>query len=168
MPCPPFLAEARQGALQTLAKRRRGIPLAAGGGEQRLGVERAQPAQHLGRGRRLGRDGQRARRERAEDGPQGGEDRLEGFAVPFGQAAHPSLERGARAVVQLTSRTDTPSSPRSTTRSGSSPPPPTPPTPRARPGRTPGASRSSCASSCLLLRLLACSLHGHRQEEGRP
>src|SRR6266851_3168652 len=64
-------------------------------------VELGGPREHLDqrglrRVLRLGRDGQRARRERAEDGPQGGEDRLEGFAVPFGQAAHPSLER-ARA-----------------------------------------------------------------------
>src|SRR5216683_2125033 len=52
MPCPPFLAEARQGALQTLAKRRRRIPLSARCGEQRLGIEPAEPAQHLARGRR--------------------------------------------------------------------------------------------------------------------
>src|SRR5207253_97152 len=57
---------------------------------------------------------QRARRERAEDGPQGGEDRLEGSAVTIGQAAHLSLQRGARASVHFSSATDTPSSPRST------------------------------------------------------
>src|SRR5439155_3943694 len=97
---------------------------------------------------------QRARRERAEDGPQGGEDRLEGSAVTIGQAAHLSLQRGARASVHFSSGTDTPSSPRSTTRSGNSPPPPTLPIPRALPGRAPEASTSSCASSCLLCGLL--------------
>jgi len=111
---------------------------------------------------------QRARRERAEDGPQGGEDRLEGSAVTIGQAAHLSLQRGARASVHFSSGTDTPSSPRSTTRSGNSPPPPTLPIPRALPGRAPEASRSSCASSCLLCGLLACSLHRHRRQGDRP
>src|SRR5438874_1021645 len=80
----------------------------------------------------------------------GGEDRLEGSAVTIGQAAHLSLQRGARASVHFSSGTDTPSSPRSTTRSGNSPPPPTLPIPRALPGRAPEASTSSCASSCLL------------------
>src|SRR5207253_7867672 len=92
---------------------------------------------------RLGPVGQRARCERAQDRPQRREDRLERRAVPVGQAAHPALERVARAAVHFTSRTGTPR-----TESGSlTPPPSPPPTPRARPAPARASPTAPCASS---------------------
>src|SRR5438445_3074474 len=92
---------------------------------------------------RLGPIRQRARRERAQDRPQRREDRLERRAIPVGQAAHPALERVARAAVHFTSRTGTP---RTGSDNATTPPNP-PPRPPARSTPARASPTAPCASS---------------------